>query len=140
MATAGERWAFWLETQLEDKGWIAADLVKASGRKPNGRPVIDAPRVSAWLKGEQPSYRLATIAGEALGVGAAAALAAAGYTAGESVLEETVRESLAVSDSPEADDLRYQRPPGLTDLQWVEIRERTRAFLEFELDRAAKER
>ena len=38
------------------------------------------------------------------------------------------------------DDLRYQRPPGLTDVQWAEIRERTRAFLEFELDRAAKER
>jgi hypothetical protein len=79
VATTGERWAFWLETTLEDKTWRAADLVRASGLKPNGRPVIDAPRVSGWLKGERPSYDLAALAGECLGVGADEALAAAGY-------------------------------------------------------------
>lgn len=79
MATSGQRWAFWLETQLEDKNWRPADLVRASGLKENGRPVIDAPRVSAWLRGERPSYELAGVAGEALSVGAAAARTAAGY-------------------------------------------------------------
>jgi hypothetical protein len=79
MATAGDRWAFWLETQLEDKGWKPADLVRASGLKANGRPVIDAPRVSAWLKGDRPSFDLASAAGTALGLGSSTALVAAGY-------------------------------------------------------------
>lgn len=139
--TAGERWAFWLETQLEDRDWRATDLVKASGVKANGRPVIDAPRVSAWLKGERPSYELASAAGIALGVGATPALLAAGYTAvGDSALEGRARDALDVGEPGHDDDLRYQRPPEIPDGLWREIRDRTRAFIEFEIDRAAKER
>jgi transcriptional regulator with XRE-family HTH domain len=83
VATDGERWAFWLETQLEDAEMKPADLVRRSGTKSNGRPVIDAPRVSGWLKGERPSYRLAVVAAQALGVPRRDALRAAGYDPGE---------------------------------------------------------
>ena len=54
-------------------------LVQRSGTKPNGRPRIDASRVHSWLKGERPSFNLATIAAEALGRPADEALRAAGY-------------------------------------------------------------
>ncbi len=60
-----------------------ADLVRRSGTKDNGRPVIDAPRVSGWLKGERPSYRLAVVAAKALGAAQRDALRAAGYDPGE---------------------------------------------------------
>lgn len=55
MATRGERWAFWLEAVLDERGWSRAEIAKRSRRKPNGRPVIDGSRVSEWLnKNEAP--------------------------------------------------------------------------------------
>ncbi len=65
-----------------------ADLVRRSGRKPNGRPVIDASRVTAWTKGERPSHRLTVLAARSLGVPARDALRAAGYDAGEEDVTE----------------------------------------------------
>lgn len=38
------------------------------------------------------------------------------------------------------DALRYQRPPGLTDEAWERLKQDTRAFLEFQINRAAEER
>jgi hypothetical protein len=51
MADVGTAWATWLNDQLDSLGWKPADLVRASGEKANGRPVIAADVVSGWLKG-----------------------------------------------------------------------------------------
>lgn len=38
------------------------------------------------------------------------------------------------------DDLLYRRPPGLSDAEWEHLKTTTREWIEWQLDRAAKER
>jgi len=78
---AGEAWAAWLRDQFDRSRTIRipADLVRAAGTKPNGRPVVDASRVTGWLRGQRPSYELALAAADAFSAPRVAALAAAGY-------------------------------------------------------------
>lgn len=77
----GQRWAEWLRRQLATHPTIttAAELVRASGTKPNGRPVINDSVVSKWLKGVRPSDENVRIVARALGVPEDNALQAAGY-------------------------------------------------------------
>lgn len=73
--------AAWLREALAGRPNVY--LVRNSGTKENGRPVIDDSRVSKWLKGEQrPSMELASLAARVLGKPQSAALRAAGYTYG----------------------------------------------------------
>lgn len=79
MANQAGSFGLWLDEQLERRKWRASDLVRASGQKPNGRPVIDATRVGSWLKGERPGPDLLAALAEALGVGMTEVMRAAGY-------------------------------------------------------------
>lgn len=79
MAKQAAPFSHWLDVQLSKRRWIPADLVRASGVKPNGRPVIDAPRVGSWLKGERPGPELIVALANALGLGAPEVFRAAGY-------------------------------------------------------------
>ncbi|MPZ60324.1 MAG: hypothetical protein GEU93_03315 [Propionibacteriales bacterium] len=68
----------WLRDAMEGRPNVF--LVRNSGVKASGRPVIDDSRVSKWLKGEQrPSWDLAVLAAETLGRPAEESLEAAGY-------------------------------------------------------------
>lgn len=40
----------------------------------------------------------------------------------------------------EEDTLRFRRPDGISDQEWERVKERTRGIIEWELDRAARER
>lgn len=42
-------WPEWLVLALDDRDWKPADLARASGQKPNGRPVIAPDVISGWL-------------------------------------------------------------------------------------------
>ena len=76
--------ASWLRDSMAGKPNVY--LVRNSGVKENGRPVIDDSRVSKWLKGEQrPSMELASLAARVLGKPQSEALRAAGYTYGSSL-------------------------------------------------------
>lgn len=48
----------------------------------------------------------------------------------------------AASEDPEIteDELLYRRPEGLTDAEWERIREQARGFIEWQIDKAARER
>jgi hypothetical protein len=72
-------WSLWLQDQLRRRNWRATDLVVASGVKDNGRPVIDAPRVSNWIAGERPSTRLAAVVAQVFDVGIEEVLVASGH-------------------------------------------------------------
>lgn len=91
--TPGAAWSAYIRAALDDHGWRPADLVRASGVKDNGRPVIDASRVSKWLDGQPPDYHLAVVAAEALGRPPAEALATAGYTADRARKAREARET-----------------------------------------------
>lgn len=70
--------ADWLRAALAGRPNVF--LVKNSGVKDNGRPVIDDSRVSKWLRGEQrPSIEMVVRAANILGVDQGEALRAAGY-------------------------------------------------------------
>lgn len=43
-------------------------------------------------------------------------------------------------DASDELDLRYRRPDGVSDQEWERIREEARGFIEWQIDRAAKER
>lgn len=69
----------WLERALAGRPNVF--LVRNSGTKKNGRPVIDDSRVSKWRKGEQrPSPELAQLAAKVLGRPESEGLEAAGYS------------------------------------------------------------
>lgn len=83
----------WLRAALNGRPNVF--LVRNSGEKENGRPVIDDSRVSKWLKGDQrPSMELASLAARVLGGSEAEAIRAAGYTYGLSLerIEKIKRE------------------------------------------------
>lgn len=74
----------WLRDALGDRPNVY--LVRNSGTKENGRPVIDDSRVSRWLKGDQrPSMELAVLSARVLGEPPSQALKAAGYSYGLSL-------------------------------------------------------
>lgn len=81
MPEAGDQWSQWLRDRFDShrRIRIPAELVRASGTKPNGRPVIDASTVTQWLRGRRPSFELAVVAARAFGVPREDALRAAGY-------------------------------------------------------------
>lgn len=114
-------WATWLQDQFERHRTIRrpVDLAKASGTKPNGRPRIDDSRISSWLKGQRPSYELAMVAAEAFGRPISEALTAAGYR-----MEPEHRGELVVPDVHyPREEIRYQRPEGISAHEW-EVRKR----------------
>lgn len=69
-----ETWAEWLRNRLDERAWKQSDLVRES------KSHIKADRVSKWLNGrERPSYKLAIITANTLGIPHDVALSAAGY-------------------------------------------------------------
>jgi transcriptional regulator with XRE-family HTH domain len=85
-AAYAQQWATWLREQFDRSRSVRinADLVRAGGKKENGRPVIDASRVTAWLKGKsRPSFDLARRTAVAFGLPGEEGLRAAGYVVGQ---------------------------------------------------------
>ena len=73
-------WASWLKAAMVDAGMTRGDLIEAIGRRPDGRPKVDASRLSNWMaRGTQPSFRNVLLVARALGVSEGSALEAAGY-------------------------------------------------------------
>lgn len=138
----GESWAAWLREQFDRSPTIKsnADLVRASGIKPNGRPVIDASTVTQWLRGRRPSFQLAVAAAEAFRVPAVGALSAAGYEVEARRDVEEASVGGRAEDAELEDDLLYRRPEGLTDQEWEQIKKDARGYLEWQIDKAARER
>jgi len=67
-------WGTWLQAQLNQRDWRAADLVRASGGS------IKPDRASKWLSGkERPSHRYALITANTLGASPKEALDVSGY-------------------------------------------------------------
>lgn len=54
--------------------------------------------------------------------------------------EELFREEEKSVRAPADTDFRYKRPPGLTDKQWAKVRAETKAQIEYQIERASKER
>lgn len=107
----GETWAAWLREQFDSHPRIklAADLVRAGGEKQNGRPVIDASSVTAWLRGRQPSFKLAVVVGEAFGVDVGEALIAAGYQAAAAELFDQPSRPRSAQDPLRQEILEHPR-------------------------------
>lgn len=75
--TAAERWAAFVRRGLSVRGWQQADLIRAAGTGPDGKPVLSSSRVSQWTNGKEaasPDY--AVIVARAFGVPEAEALQA----------------------------------------------------------------
>lgn len=51
-----------------------------------------------------------------------------------------IQHTAASPSSENEDSLRYQRPEGLSDSEWERLKRETRDYIEFQLDRAARER
>lgn len=45
-----------------------------------------------------------------------------------------------VKDPDTQDELLYRRPEGLTDAEWERVKEESRGFIEWQIERAARER
>jgi transcriptional regulator with XRE-family HTH domain len=141
-----DTWGDWLRDQFDRHRTIRrpADLMRAGGQKPNGRPVIDPSTITQWLRGRRPSYELAVATAQAFGVSTADALAAAGYdvpVAAESTRGQRDRDGGLVGPADEDAPLfRYQRPPGLTDQEWDDLRRQHADYWDWLVERAARER
>jgi len=71
---AGNRWSKWLQEKLDERGWRQADLVN------NSEGHIKRDRASKWVRGvETPTWRMAKVAANTLGVPQSEALRAAGF-------------------------------------------------------------
>jgi transcriptional regulator with XRE-family HTH domain len=142
----GETWAAWLREQFDQHPTIKknADLVRAGGIKSNGRPVIDASSVTQWLRGRRPSYELATATANAFGRSPQEALRASGYIhPGDAwATGDDPSVGAAVQDAEDEEDklLLYRRPEGLSDQEWERIKQESRGFIEWQIERAAHER
>ncbi|MCU1592465.1 MAG: Flagellar biosynthesis protein FlhA [Frankiales bacterium] len=150
MAETYDAWSAWLRDRFDEHRQIRrpADLVRAGGNKPNGRPVIDASTITQWLRGRRPSYQLAVAAADAFGRPHQEALQAAGYVlpTQEQMVEanraaERRNADANVGPEPEAPDemvFRLRVPPNATPRQRETARRAAeasaRAVLE-ELDR-----
>lgn len=92
-------WSEWLRAQLDEREWRNADLVNRS------QNTIKADRVSKWLNGkETPSYRLAIVTANTLGVERAEALTAAGF--GDEVPAADAPPPVTLETASDADLLR----------------------------------
>lgn len=149
MAEQRHEWGDWLRARFDEHAQIKrpADLVRASGAKENGRPVIDASSITQWLRGRRPSYELAVATAQAFGVSFSDALTAAGYTevarAGKIVISVDSDGTSGGSVGPAAQDaplFRYQRPDGLTDQEWDDLRRQHADYWDWLVERAARER
>lgn len=70
----------WLQEQLDARGWIAADLIRASGN------VLTSPRLTNWLSGKEvPRLPKIRVVCSALGVTPAEGMIAAGHLRPEDV-------------------------------------------------------
>lgn len=115
--------ATWLRGALSGRPNVF--IVKRSGTKQNGRPVIDDSRVSKWLKGQKPSMENASLVARILGQPESDALVAAGYTYGHSLRSiERIHDERPVGGGGE--DPGYVAAPGeaveqsVTDKQVLE--------------------
>lgn len=128
MANTPEQFSLWLDRQLERRRWKQADLVRASGVKPNGRPVIDAPRVGSWLKGERPGPDLIVPLATALSVRPTDVMRAAGYPvdepkltlipdAGEDLEPDVSQLAALIADVMHEDGLSRQQLERRADLE-----------------------
>lgn len=138
----GKSWAAWLREQFDKHPTIKtnADLVRAGGLKPNKRPVIDASSVTQWLRGRRPSFQLATVVAEAFGVPTVAALAAAGYELDIWEEPEGHVGGSAQDALREEDALLYRRPDGMSDEEWEQVKRESRGFIEWQIEKASRER
>lgn len=138
----GESWAAWLREQFDKHPTIKtnADLVRAGGLKPNKRPVIDASSVTQWLRGRRPSFQLATATATAFGVHAGEALAAAGYELDIWDEEEATVGDATQDATREEEALLYRRPDGLSDEEWERVKRESREFIEWQIEKASRER
>jgi transcriptional regulator with XRE-family HTH domain len=139
---AGESWAAWLREQFDKHPTIKsnADLVRAGGLKANQRPVIDASSVTQWLRGRRPSFELATATAAAFGVHVGEALAAAGYGLNVWDDEEPTVGDATQDASREEEALLYRRPDGLSDEEWERVKRESREFIEWQIEKASRER
>jgi transcriptional regulator with XRE-family HTH domain len=138
MAEERHEWGDWLREQFDRHPTIRipAELARAAGRKDNGRPVIDPSRITQWLRGQRPSYDLAVATARAFHADEGEALAAAGYD-----VPSAGAPPRAVGPSDDAAPLfRYQRPPGLTDQEWDDLRRQHADYWDWLVERAARER
>lgn len=129
----------WLRQALNGRPNVF--LVRNSGVKENGRPVIDDSRVSKWLKGDQrPSMELAALAARVLGGSQAKALSAAGYAYGHSLesIERMEAEYPTPTAKPETFWLRTVPSPDFDRL--VELHEEMGRLLESIASGEANER
>jgi hypothetical protein len=127
----------WLKDALAGRPNVY--LVKNSGKKENGRPRIDDSRVSKWLAGEQtPSMELAALAARVLGQPESDALIAAGYIYGHH-LKRIESSEAGGNDGGEVDtDLFWRQPEGMSDEVWERIKQESRAFVEWQIQRASQ--
>jgi transcriptional regulator with XRE-family HTH domain len=118
--------------------------MRAGGQKLNGRPVIDPSTITQWLRGRRPSYELAVATAKAFGVSTADALAAAGYDVPVAAASAGGQRDRADGPvGPVAEDaplFRYQRPSGLTDQEWDDLRRQHADYWDWLVERAARER
>lgn len=128
-------------------------LVQNSGKKENGRPVIDDSRVSRWLKGDQrPSTELAVLTARVLGKPPSEALVAAGHNYGmslktleridsEFVGEPTPAESVGGDrNDPGIGTIKARKPANMSDEDFKRLLNEYQEEIEWKLDRAARER
>lgn len=123
-------WSEWLAQKLDERSWRQADLVR------NSEGEIKRDRASKWLSGkETPSYRLAIIVANTLGVDRDEAIIAAGYLptaaaenfpktrawvledfSDEELLEELQRRAKKREGQPATDELAARRQARTSDV------------------------
>lgn len=142
--TAAERWAAFLRHHFARLRWQQADLIRAAGTGPDGRPVLSSSRVSQWTNGKEaasPDY--AVIVARAIGVPDAEALQAT------TALEETKAPSTKPAGRYANDDdetfiakLRASKDPQMHKLadQFELDLERVRRVTRYEYDELQRQR
>lgn len=152
MGEQRHEWGDWLREQFDrhPEIRIPADLARAAGKKENGRPLIDPSRITQWLRGQRPSYDLTVAAAQAFGAPVQTALEAAGYanvflggeviTIYEDGTRDTTQTAVVRPQSDDAPAFRYQRPEGLSDQEWDELRRQHADYWDWLVERASRER
>lgn len=98
-------WAEWLKGAMVDAGMNRGELIELIGRRPDGKPKVDASRLSNWLaRGTTPSYRNVLLVARALGAPEADALASAGYDRDGTVLQQVAPGSARIASQLELSD------------------------------------
>lgn len=128
--TAAERWAAFVRRGLSVRRWQQADLIRAAGTGPDGKPVLSSSRVSQWTNGKEaasPDY--AVIVARAFGVPDAEALQAT--TAVETPSEtRTSNEKVAGRYGDDSDEAFIAKLRSSSDPKMHELADRFEADLE----------